>query len=100
MCHPNIEIAKAISDIYVYSYMYVDKKYFGSYFSDRLTFSNIRGRTSCQIYRLALPLAFSRNASSLSKLIFLYNAYLALFVLRVTQLCLLNSNGKYRHLVN
>ena len=25
MCHPNIEIATAISDIYIYSYMYVDK---------------------------------------------------------------------------
>ena len=31
--------------------MFVDKKKFESYFSDRLTFSNIRGRTSRQIYR-------------------------------------------------
>ena len=37
-------------------YMFVDKKKFESYFSDRLTFSNIRGRTSRQIDRLALPL--------------------------------------------
>ena len=37
------------------------KKSFESYFSNRLTFSNIRGRTSCQIYRLATT-AFSRNA--------------------------------------
>ena len=34
---------------------YVDKK-IESYFSDRLTFSNIRSRTSRRIYRLALPL--------------------------------------------
>ena len=35
--------------------MFVDKK-FESYFSDRLIFSNIRGRTSHRIYRPALPL--------------------------------------------
>ena len=29
---------------------------FESYFSDRLTFSNVCGRTSCRIYRLALSL--------------------------------------------
>ena len=45
--------------------------------------------------------AFSRNASSLNKLrIFLFNVYLALFVRRMTQLQLLNSTGKYCHLVN
>ena len=32
------------------------KKIFESYFSDRLTFSNISSRTSHRIYRLALPL--------------------------------------------
>ena len=35
--------------------MYMDKKKL-LYFSDRLTFSNIRGRTSRRIYRLDLPL--------------------------------------------
>ena len=38
-----------------------------SYFSDRLTFSNIRGRTLRQIYRLALPLHAPETLSSLSK---------------------------------
>ena len=36
--------------------MFVDGKIFESYFSDRHTFSNIRSRTSCRIYKLALPL--------------------------------------------
>ena len=31
-------------------------KKFKSYFSDRLTFSNIRGRTSRRIYRVAVAL--------------------------------------------
>ena len=43
-------------------------KKFESYFSDRLTFSNIRGRTSRRIYRLALPLPSPETLSSLSKL--------------------------------
>ena len=61
--------------------MFVDKKKFESYFSDRLTFSNIRGRTSRRIYRLALPLHTPETLSSSSKSrIFLYNAHLALFV--------------------
>ena len=52
-----------------------------SYFSDRLNFSNIRGSTSCQIYRLALPLSTPEMLSSLIKSrIFLNNAHLALFV--------------------
>ena len=56
-----------------------------SYFSDRLTFSNICGRTSRRIYRLALPLLSREMLSSLSKLrIFLSNAHLALFVGRMT----------------
>ena len=61
--------------------MFVDKKKFESYFSDRLTFSNIRSRTSCRVYRLALPLRDPETVSSLSKSrIILYNAHLALFV--------------------
>ena len=62
-------------------YMFVDKKKFESYFSDRLTFSNIRGRTSRRIYRLDLPLLSPETLSSLSKLrIFLHNVHIALFV--------------------
>ena len=62
--------------------MFVDKKKIESYFSDRLTFSNICCRTSRRIYRLALPLHAPETLSSESKSrIFLYNAHLALFVL-------------------
>ena len=63
-------------------YMFVDQKnIFESYFSDRLTFSNIHGRTSCQIYTLALPLLSLETFSSSSKsMILLYIAHLALFV--------------------
>ena len=43
------------------------KKIFKSYFRDRLTFSNIRSRTSRQIYRLALLLHAPETLSSLSK---------------------------------
>ena len=35
----------------IYICMFVDKKKFESYFSDRLTFSNIRSNTSNRIYR-------------------------------------------------
>ena len=67
--------------IYIYIYVCGPKKNFESYFSGRLTFSNIRGRTSCPIYRLVLPLLFPETLSSLSKLrIFLFNVHLALFV--------------------
>ena len=70
--------------IYVYIYVYIcmwTKKKFESYFCDRLTFSNIRGRTSRRIYRLALPLCAPETLSSLSKSrIFLYNVHLSLFV--------------------
>ena len=54
--------------------MFVDQKiHFESYFSDQLTFSNINGRTSRQIYRLALPLHAPEELSSLSKIrIFLF----------------------------
>ena len=63
--------------------MFVDKKIFESYFSDRLTFSNIRGRTSRRIYRLALPLHAPEMLSSLNKSrISIFNAHLTLFVLK------------------
>ena len=48
-------------------YRLVDQKYFLSYFSDRLTFSNLRGRTSRRIYRLTLPLFSPEMLSWLSK---------------------------------
>ena len=51
----------------IYIYMFVVKKNFESYFSDRLTFSNIRGRTSRRIYRLVLTLLSLETLSSLSK---------------------------------
>ena len=42
--------------------VFVDKKNFKSYFSNQLTFSKIRGRTSRRIYRLAMyTTACSRN---------------------------------------
>ena len=59
--------------------MFVDKKIFQLYFSDRLTFSNIRGRTSCQIYRLALPLLSPEMLSSSSKSRIPYIIVLTLF---------------------
>ena len=43
------------------------KHIFESYFRDRLTFSNIRSRTSRRIYRLALSLRAPETLSSLSK---------------------------------
>ena len=49
----------------IYVYMFVDQKKIELYFSNRLTFSNIRGRTSRRIYRLALPLLSSKTLSSL-----------------------------------
>ena len=74
------------------------KKKFESYFRDRLTFSNIRSRTSRRIYRLALPLRAPETLSSLSKSrISIFNAHLTLFVRRMTSH---NSIGKYRHLIN
>ena len=52
-----------------------------SFFSDRLTFSNIRGRTSRRMYRLALHLLSPETLSSSSKFkIFLCNVHVALFV--------------------
>ena len=79
-------------------YMFVDEKIFESYFSDQLTFSNIRSRTSRRIYRLALPLRTPVTLSSLSKSrISIFNAHLTPFVRRMT---LHNFIGKYHHLVN
>ena len=74
------------------------QKIFESYFSDQLTLSNIRSRTSRRIYRLALPLRAPEMLSLLSKSrISMFNAYLTLFVHSMTSH---NSIGKYRHLVN
>ena len=84
--------------IYIYIICLWMKKIFESYFSDRLTFSIIRSRTSPRIYRLALPLRAPEMLSSLSKSkISIFNAHLTLFVRRMTSH---NSIGKYRHLVN
>ena len=52
--------------VYIYICLW-SKKIFESYLSDRLTFSNIRGRTSRQIYRLVLALLSLETLSSLSK---------------------------------
>ena len=58
------------------------KKIFESYFSDRLTFSNINSR---RIYRLALPLSAPEMLSSLSKSrVSVFNLHLTLFVHRKT----------------
>ena len=71
---------------YVSSYV-LDTKKIASYFSDRLTFSNVRGRTSHQNDRLAVPPRAPEKLSSPSKSrIFLYNAHLALFVRKMPQL--------------
>ena len=77
MCQPYIESTTVCSDImYMFIYnMFVDPKIVESNFSDRFTFSNIRGRTSCRIYRLALPLLLS----SLSKLRIFLLPYCYLF---------------------
>ena len=48
-------------------------KVFESYFYDRLTLSNIRGRTSCRIYRLALLLCAPETISSSSKSLVLFD---------------------------
>ena len=87
---------KYIYTVYIYICLWT-KKIFESYFRDRLTFSNIRSRTSRRIYRLALPLRAPETLSSLSKSrISIFNAHLTLFVRRMT---LHNSIGKYRHSV-
>ena len=63
-------------------YICLWKKKIESYFSNRLTFSNIRAKTSCKIYRQALLLLSPEKFSSLSK--FLFNVHCALFLRRVT----------------
>ena len=69
--------------------VFVVQNIFESHFSNQLTFSNIRGRTSRQIYRLALSLLSPETLSSMSKLrIFLFNVHLAPFVRRMTVMCL------------
>ena len=96
MCTPHAqrERGKVIGCVV---HMFVNEKIFESYFRDRLTFSNIRSRTSRRIYRLALPLRAPETISSLSKSrISIFNAHLILFVRRMTSH---NSIGKYRHLV-
>ena len=50
--------------VHIYICLWAKKKFV---FSDRLTFSNIHGRTSRQTYRLALPLLSPETLSSLSK---------------------------------
>ena len=65
--------------VHIY-YMFVGKKIL-IVLNDRLTFSNLRGRTSRRFYRLALPLLTPETLSSLSKSrIVLYNVHLAPFV--------------------
>ena len=93
-----------VNDFYVVAIIivFVDKnKLNRSYFSDQLTFSNIRSRTSCQIYRLALPLYAAEMLSSLSRSkISVFNMHLTSVVQRMTQLRSHNSIGKYRNLAN
>ena len=62
----------------VYIAMFVDE----SYSSNRLTFSNIRGKTSCKIYRQALLLLSPEKFSSLSK--FLFNVHCVLSISKMT----------------
>ena len=52
-------------NMYIYIYIY-ESNLFELYFSNRLTFSNIRSRTSRQIYRLALLLCAPEMLSSLN----------------------------------
>ena len=96
--HAQRERGKVIGcGVHIYIYMFVDEKIFESYFRDRLTFSNIRSKTSRQIYRLALPLRAPETLSSLSKSrISIFNVHITLFVCRMMSH---NSIGKYRHLV-
>ena len=92
--HAQRERGKVIGcGVHIYICLWT-KKIFG----DRLTFSNIRSRTSRRIYRLALPLRAPETLSSLSKSrISIFNAHLTLVVRSMTSH---NSIGKYRHLVN
>ena len=97
--HVQHERGKVIS-VGVCVYICLWTKKIESYFSNRLTFSNICGKTSRKTYRQALPLLSPEKFSSLSKLRnFLFNAHCALFLRRMTKLQSLNSIGKYRQLV-
>ena len=98
--HTQREWGKVIG-VGVHVYVCGPRKKIESYFSDRLTFSNICGRTSRRIYRLALPLRILETLCSLNKSrISVFNAHLTLFFRSITQLCLHNSIDKYRHLLN
>ena len=81
--HVQCERGKVIScgvHIYIYICLWT-KKRFESYLRDRLTFSNIRSRTSRRIYRLALPLRAPETLSSLSKSrISIFNVHLYLSI--------------------
>ena len=82
--------------MYINIIMFVDEKKIESYFSDRLTLSNICSRTSRQIYRLALLLCAPEMFSSLiNSRISIFNVHLTLFVRRMTSH---NYIGKYHHL--
>ena len=74
----NYELARPVMGTIFLVYICLWTKNFESYFSDRLTLSYIRGRTSRQIYRLALPLLSPETLSSLSKL-YLMHTLLYLF---------------------
>ena len=65
MQHERGKVVGVGSLIYVCVCLWTIK--FDLYFSDRLTFSNIRGRTSRLIYRLALSLHAPETLSSSSK---------------------------------
>ena len=97
--HAQHERGKVIGvGVHICVYMFVDQKIIESYFSNCLTFSNLRSRTSRRIYRLALLLLAPEKLSSLSKSrIFIFNVHLTLFDRSMTSH---NSIGKYRHLVN
>ena len=70
------------------------KTFFESYFSDRLTFSNIRSRTSHRIYKPSVPLRAPETFSSLStSRISIFNAHVTLFVGSMIQLRSHNSFG-------
>ena len=89
-----VKVIGAGVHIIIYIYMFVDEKKFESYFSDRLTFLNIRSRTSRRIYRLRAP----EMLSSVSKSrISIFNVHLTLFVRRMMSH---NSIGRYCHLIN
>ena len=78
-------IGVGVHYIYICLHICLWTKNIESYFSDRLTLSNIHGRTSRRSYRLSLPLRAPETSLSSKSRIFLYNEHLALFVQRITQ---------------